>query len=149
MTEAASLELPTPDGVAAERVTRLEYLRRHHELTESSIGIAKLRLMRSDAEGARRALDDCSTQIRKLFSARLRTMDVEAAEGAAEDIETLSQSFAVAHGTFNEALKNAIKHLLAASDMRPQAPAYVSQVPLIHDVIAIRPILEAFLAPDA
>lgn len=58
-------------------MTRDEYMERHHHITETQIGLARLHLSAGDADKAQADLDLCSVQLKEIFKERCVTMGID------------------------------------------------------------------------
>ena len=58
-------------------MTRDEYMERHHHITETQIGLARLHLSVGDADKAQAALDLCSVQLKEIYKERCATLGID------------------------------------------------------------------------
>ena len=58
-------------------MTRDDYMERHHHITETQIGLARLHLSAGDADKAQAALDLCSVQLKEIFKERCVAMGID------------------------------------------------------------------------
>lgn len=58
-------------------MTRDNYMERHHHITETQIGLARIYLSSGNADKAQEALDICSIQLKEIFKERCTTMGID------------------------------------------------------------------------